>query len=112
MDEVHAFDNGARATAIQADISKIPEIEVLFQKSKAHFGKIDIVMSNSGTESWDVTEDITEEKYDHVFSLNAKAQFFVGQAAYKHCEVGGRLILMSSIAAGLMGVKNHALYNR
>lgn len=34
-----------------------------------------------------------------------------GQAAFKYCEPNGRLILMSSIAAGLMGVKHHALYN-
>ena len=68
-------------------------------------------MSNSGTESWDKTEEISEEKYDHVFNLNARAQFFVGQAAFKYLENNGRLILMSSIAAGLLGVKDHALYN-
>lgn len=68
-------------------------------------------MSNSGTESWDPTLEVTEEKYDHVFNLNARAQFFVGQAAFRHLEDNGRLILMSSIAAGLLGVKNHALYN-
>ena len=43
-------------------------------------------MSNSGTESWDKTEEITEEKFDHVFNLNARAQFFVGQAAWRHLE--------------------------
>ena len=109
--EIEAFKNGARAVSIQADVSKLPEITRLFEDARKALGKIDIVMSNSGTESWDSTEEITEEKFDHVFSLNAKAQFFVGQAALKYCEHGGRLILMSSIAAGLMGVKNHALYN-
>jgi len=73
---------GAKAISIQADVSKPSEIERLFQESKKHFGKIDIVMSNSGTESWDKTEEITEEKYDHVFNLNTRAQFFVGQAAW------------------------------
>ena len=102
---------GAKAISIQADVSKPAEIERLFVESKKHFGKIDIVMSNSGTESWDKTEEITEEKYDHVFNLNARAQFFVGQAAWKHLEDNGRLILMSSIAAGLLGVRDHALYN-
>ena len=92
-------------------MSKLGEITRLFEDSRKQLGKIDIVMSNSGTESWDKTEEITEEKFDHVFNLNAKAQFFVGQAALKYCEQGGRLVLMSSIAAGLIGVKNHALYN-
>jgi 3-oxoacyl-[acyl-carrier protein] reductase len=102
---------GAKAISIQADVSKKAEIERLFEETKKHFGKIDIVMSNSGTESWDKTEEISEEKYDHVFNLNARAQFFVGQAAWKYLEDNGRLILMSSIAAGLLGVKDHVLYN-
>jgi 3-oxoacyl-[acyl-carrier protein] reductase len=103
--------SGAQALSIQADVSKVSEIQRLFREAKEHFGRIDIVMSNSGAESWDKTEDITEEKYDRIFNLNARAQFFVGQAAYENLEHGGRVILMSSIAAGLMGVKDHALYN-
>ncbi|KAI9814065.1 MAG: putative secondary metabolism biosynthetic enzyme [Pycnora praestabilis] len=103
--------SGSKAIAIQADVSKVPEITKLFEEAKARFGKINIVASNSGTESFDKTEDITEDHYDHVFGLNTRAQFFVGQHAYKYCENGGRLILMSSIAAGLLGVADHALYN-
>ncbi|KAL6720644.1 hypothetical protein ACLMJK_002569 [Lecanora helva] len=102
---------GSQAVAIQADVSKVPEITKLFEKSKDHFGKIDIVCSNSGMESFDKTEDITEERFDLVFGLNLRAQFFVGQHAYKYCESGGRLILMSSIAAGLISVGDHALYS-
>jgi 3-oxoacyl-[acyl-carrier protein] reductase len=108
---IEGFNNGARAVAIQADVSKVSEIQRLFAEAKEAFGRIDIVMSNSGTESWDKTEEVTEEKYDHVFNLNARAQFFVGQTAFKYLEQNGRLILMSSIAAGLLGVKDHALYN-
>ena len=67
--------------------------------------------SNSGTESFDKTEEISEEKYDHVFGLNARAQFFGGQHAFRYCERGGRCILMSSIAAGLIAIEDHALYN-
>jgi 3-oxoacyl-[acyl-carrier protein] reductase len=108
---IEDFGNGAKAVSIQADVSKVSEIKRLFAEAKSAFGKIDIVMSNSGTESWDKTEEITEEKYDHVFNLNTRAQFFVGQEAYKTIENNGRIILMSSIAAGLLGVKDHALYN-
>lgn len=102
---------GSKAIAVQADVSKVPEITTLFEAGIAHFGKIDIVVSNSGTESFDKTEDITEARFDFVFGLNVRAQFFVGQNAYKYCQPGGRLILMSSIAAGLLGVADHALYS-
>lgn len=111
---IEALQNGARAVAIQADVSKVSEINRLFEEAKQHFGRVDIVMSNSGTESWNDTAEISEEEFDHVFNLNTRAQFFVGQAALKHISPSkgsGRLILMSSIAAGLLGVKHHALYN-
>ncbi|KAF2758979.1 1,3,6,8-tetrahydroxynaphthalene reductase [Pseudovirgaria hyperparasitica] len=111
VDTIHSYENGAKAVAVQADVSKVSEITRLFAEAKQAMGKIDIVMSNSGVESWDKTEEISEEKFDHVFNLNARAQFFVGQAAYKNIEDNGRVILMSSIAAGLLGVKDHALYN-
>jgi hypothetical protein len=47
--------------------------------------------------------------FDDVFNLNTRAQFFVGKNALKHLQPGGRLVLMSSIAAGV-GVPGHALY--
>ncbi len=103
--------HGGKAFAVQADVSKFPEITKLFEAAKSHFGKIDIVCSNSGMESFDKVDEITEEKFDHVFGLNIRAQFFVGQHAYKYCENGGRLVLMSSIAAGLISVGDHALYS-
>lgn len=102
---------GSKAVAVQADVSKVSEITALFEAGIGHFGTIDIVVSNSGTESFDKTEDITEDRFDFVFGLNVRAQFFVGQHAYKYCQPGGRLILMSSIAAGLLGVADHALYS-
>lgn len=48
--------SGAKAISIQADVSKKSEIDRLFAEAKKAFGKIDIVMSNSGAESWDKTE--------------------------------------------------------
>ncbi|KAJ5603222.1 hypothetical protein N7537_006178 [Penicillium hordei] len=108
---IEATGTSARGISIQADVTKVSEIERLFQESKREMGKIDIVLSNSGIESFEKTEDVTEEQFDRVFGINARAQFFVGQAAWKHVEDNGRLILMSSISAGSIGIKNHALYN-
>ena len=104
--------SGSRAIPIQADVSRVPEITRLFDAAVAHFGKIDIVCSNSGMESFEHVDDVTEERFDLVFGLNLRAQFFVGQHAYRYCTPNtGRLILMSSIAAGLIGVGDHALYS-
>jgi 3-oxoacyl-[acyl-carrier protein] reductase len=101
---------GSKAIAIQADVSKPAEIATLFDKAVAHFGRLDIVVSNSGTEIFKKEEDVTPEDFDYIFNLNCRAQFFVAQNAYKHVGRGGRIILMSSVAATMTGIPNHALY--
>ncbi|KAF4583271.1 NAD(P)-binding domain protein [Ophiocordyceps camponoti-floridani] len=101
---------GSRAVAIKADVTKVAEIKQLFKDAMSHFGRLDIVLSNSGTEVFKPEEEVTEEDYDRVFNLNTRAQFFVAQQAYIHLQEGGRIILTSSIAATMSGVPNHALY--
>src|ERR1700750_2607848 len=41
---------GLKVIAIQADVSKVGEIEKLFTEAKAAFGKLDIVVANAGIE--------------------------------------------------------------
>ncbi|KIW74255.1 hypothetical protein Z517_12195 [Fonsecaea pedrosoi CBS 271.37] len=101
--------NGSQAIAIQADISRPEEIAQLFEKAQAHFGHIDIVVSNSGREHFGSIDQITPEAFDQVFALNTRGQFFVAQNAYKFLREGGRLMMMSSISAHV-GMKEHALY--
>ncbi|KAI4211982.1 MAG: hypothetical protein LQ351_005322 [Letrouitia transgressa] len=98
------------AIAIQANVSNTPEVTRLFAQTLSHFGRLDIVVSNAGMESFIDEESVTEEDFDQVFDLNCRAQYFVGQHGLKHLSHGGRIILTSSIAATMPGVKNHALY--
>ena len=102
--------HSTRAIAIQADISKTPEVTSLFAQTISHFGRLDIVVSNAGMESFIDEESVTEAEFDEVFGLNCRAQYFVAQHALKHVSHGGRIILTSSVAATMSGVKNHALY--
>lgn len=63
---------GSQAIAVQADISNPADIGKLFAAAKSHFGKLDIVVSNSGIEHFGSIEDITPEEFDQVFNLNAR----------------------------------------
>ena len=83
---------GSRAIAIAADVSKPAEIAMLFEKAVDHFGKLDIVVSNSGVESFAHISDITVEEFDRVFSINTRGQLLVAQQAYKYLGEGGRLV--------------------
>lgn len=101
---------GGKAIALRADLREPEQIFKLFADAIAHFSRLDIVVSNSGTEVWLEEEDVTPAVFDHIFDLNCRGQFFVAQQAFKHMGRGGRIILMSSIAASMSGIPNHALY--
>lgn len=101
---------GAKAVALQADISDPAAVAGLFDEAISYMGHLDIVVSNSGMEVWCPEVDVTPELFDRVFNLNCRGQFFVAQQALRHCRRGGRLVLTSSIAASVGGIPNHALY--
>ena len=100
---------GSQAAAFKADLTNLDEIESLFRQVVGHFGRLDIVVSNSGREKFQPLPETTLETFNEVFDLNTRAQFFVAKNAYDYINPGGRVILMSSIAAGV-GVSGHALY--
>jgi tetrahydroxynaphthalene reductase len=103
--------SGSDARAIKADVSEVGQIVSMFEEAHKAWGKIDIVCSNSGVVSFGHVKDVTPEEFDRVFKINVRGQFFVAREAYKHLEVGGRLILMGSITGQAKGVPKHAVYS-
>jgi tetrahydroxynaphthalene reductase len=102
---------GSDAIAIKADIRQVPEIVRLFDEAVAHFGHLDIAVSNSGVVSFGHLKDVTEEEFDRVFSLNTRGQFFVAREAYRHLTEGGRIVLTSSNTSKDFSVPRHSLYS-
>lgn len=103
--------SGSDAAAIRANVSDVEQIVSLFTEAVGVFGKLDIVCSNSGVVSFGHVKDVTPEEFDRVFTVNTRGQFFVAREAYRHLEVGGRLILMGSITGQAKGVPKHAVYS-
>lgn len=88
---------GVKAIAIKADVSKVVDLEYLFNEAKKAFGKIDIVVANAGIEMVEVpVTEFTEEQFDKVFSINTKGTYFTLQQAAKHVENNGRIIYIAS----------------
>ena len=85
METVAAIEKmGGKAVAIQGDVSKVADINKLFEQAYDHFGQLDIVVNNAGMEAFAKPEEVTEELWDQVFNINTRAQFFVGQNALKY----------------------------
>src|ERR1044072_8117868 len=88
---------GAKVIAVQADVSKVAELEKLFTEAKKAFGKIDIVVANAGIEMVETpVTDFTEEQFDRLFSINTKGSYFTMQQAARNVENNGRIIYIAS----------------
>ncbi|MBV8885700.1 MAG: glucose 1-dehydrogenase [Chroococcidiopsidaceae cyanobacterium CP_BM_RX_35] len=100
---------GGEATAIQADMSQIDQIQQLVEQAVEHYGQLDILVSNAGIEHFGKLEEITPQDFDRVFSVNVAGQLFVTQAAARYLSSGGRIVLTSSVSARI-SVFHHTLY--
>tara|TARA_R110002049_G_scaffold181457_3_gene348896 strand:- start:2451 stop:3203 length:753 start_codon:yes stop_codon:yes gene_type:complete len=88
---------GARVISVEADVSKVADIERLFAEAKKAFGKIDIVVANAGIEMVETPViNFTEEQFDKLFSVNTKGAYFTMQQAAKQIEDNGRIIYIAS----------------
>lgn len=88
---------GVKAISVQADVSKVADIERLFAEAMKVFGKIDIVVVNAGIEMVETpVTAFTEEQFDRLFTINTKGSYFTMQQAAKHVSDNGRIIYIAS----------------
>ncbi|MEH1778779.1 glucose 1-dehydrogenase [Nostoc sp.] len=97
------------ATAIQADMNQVDQIQQLVTSSVEKYGQLDILVSNAGIEHFGKLEEITPQDFERVFSVNVAGQLFVTQAAAPHLSSGGRIVLTSSVSARFAAFY-HTLY--
>ena len=88
---------GARALAVQADVSKPDEVATLLAKARTHFGGLDIVVANAGIdETGGPLLEVTEAAYDRMTGVNTKGAFFTLQHAARAVTDGGSIIFIGS----------------
>jgi glucose 1-dehydrogenase len=91
---------GDQALGVQADVSKVDELQMLIDKTVETFGRLDIMVNNAGIETRSSILDTTEEQYDRVLDINLKSAFFGTQLAARQMIKqggGGRIINMTSV---------------
>jgi glucose 1-dehydrogenase len=96
--EIEGF--GGSAVGVQADVSKVEDLQRLVGATVEKFGRLDIMVNNAGVETRTSILDTTEEQYEKVLSVNLKSAFFGTQLAAKQMIKqggGGRIINMTSI---------------
>ena len=87
---------GGKAVAIQADAADPEAVRAAVENAVAALGKLDVLVNNAGTAIPKLFVDTTLEEMDHVINLNIRGVFVTTQAALKHMNDNGRIIMIGS----------------
>ncbi len=91
---------GNQSLGVEADVSKLADLEKLIDAAVKKFGRLDIMVNNAGIETRTSVLDTTETQYDRVMAINLKSAFFGTQIAARQMIKqggGGRIINITSV---------------
>jgi 3-oxoacyl-[acyl-carrier protein] reductase len=100
---------GGKAVAVKADVSKAEEAKALIDDTLKAFGRLDVLVNNSGVYEFAPLEAITEDSFHRQFNTNVLGLLLVTQAAAKHLPEGGSVINIGS-AVSRITPPNSAVY--
>jgi 3-oxoacyl-[acyl-carrier protein] reductase len=87
---------GGKAVAVGGDVSKAAEAQGIIDASIKNYGRLDILVNNSGVYEFGPIEAVTEESFHRMFNINVLGLLLVTQAAVKHLGEGGSVINIGS----------------
>jgi glucose 1-dehydrogenase len=91
---------GDQVIGVDADVSKVADLQKLIKAAVQSCGRVDIMVNNAGVETRTSILDTTEQQYDKVLAINLKSAFFGTQLAAQQMVKqggGGRIINISSV---------------
>ncbi|WP_342706079.1 SDR family oxidoreductase [Burkholderia arboris] len=90
---------GGDTIAVQGDVSKLADLDRLYQVVRERAGGVDIVAANAGIGEFVPLEHVTEAHFDRLFSINVKGALFTVQKALPLLRDGGSIVMTGSNAA-------------
>src|SRR5262245_59394537 len=103
---------GGEALPVTCDVTSRPQVQALVDATLAHFGRLDILVSNAGIRETAHFLDVTDESWNAVLAVNLHGVFLCGQIAARAMAAagnGGKIVNISSIYAEVCG-RGYAAY--
>jgi 3-oxoacyl-[acyl-carrier protein] reductase len=90
---------GGKAVAVGGDVSKAADAQGIVNAAVETYGRLDILVNNSGVYEMAPIEEITEAHFHKQFNVNVLGLLLVTQAAVKHLGEGGSIVNVSSVVS-------------
>lgn len=101
---------GGRVTAVQGDMSKLADIDRLYDAIQQKHAQIDVLFANAGGGEMVPLGAISEEHYQSTFDTNVKGVLFTVQKALPLLKDGASIILTSSTTS-ISGTPAFSVYS-
>lgn len=103
---------GEKTIGVAANVTKVDDVEALFEAATAKFGRVDVVVNNAGITRDTLMIRMDEKDWDAVLDTNLKGAFLVTKSAAKIMmkQKSGRIVNISSVV-GLIGNAGQANYS-
>ena len=92
---------GPAAVVVRSDAASLTDIDALVEQVKTEMGTLDALFVNAGITRFVPFEQMTEDVYDELFSVNAKGPYFTVQKLAPLLVEGGAVVLTTSVANNL-----------
>jgi 3-oxoacyl-[acyl-carrier protein] reductase len=100
---------GGKAIAVGGNVSKAADVKTIMDAAVKTFGRLDILVNNSGVYEFGAIEAVTEENFHRMFNVNVLGVLLATQAAVKHMNAGGSIINIGS-AVSRIAPANSSVY--
>jgi len=87
---------GGNAIAVQADVSKLSDIDRVLAQVKQEAGRIDVLFVNAGVGTFAPIEESDEAMFDRQFGINVKGAYFTVKKALPLMKPGSAIVINAS----------------
>ncbi len=104
---------GHAAIAFRMDVTSESDRNAVLDAAQTQLGRLDVLVNNAGINFTSAPLDVTEQHWDVIMNVNAKAVWFLTQAALKRmiAQKHGRVVSLASAAGKMASTLFHPVYN-